>query len=222
MNDKRSEHASPENQVEGAAQCGPGCNCATTSPGTKRKVIVCLVVGIVAAVLLVRGFTRKAESEPAQGQKAFAATVPTPSPVAPPATMEKATPTKSSSWGEPLRSLAALNEVAAQEDAVFVYVPKAGQGPEETVKQQIEQAAGKAQSGGTKMSFYTLDGASQDYAQVTNQVPAPCVLALVKGSGMSAVTSDISEEKLLQALVAASRPSGGCCPSGSGSASCAP
>ena len=220
MNDEGSKQVSTAKQVEGTAQCGPGCNCGTTGLGTKWKVIVCLLVALAATVVLARSFTGKAETQTAQGQQAFAATVPTPSLVAPPASTGKATPTKSAGWGEPLKNLAALNEVAAQKDAVFLYVPKAGQGPEETVKQQIEQAADKAQSGGTKMSFYTLDDGSQDYAQVTSQMPAPCVLVLVKGRGMSVVSSDISEGKLLEALVTASRPSGGCCPSGSGSASC--
>ena len=61
--------------------------------------------------------------------------------------------------------------------------------------------------------LFTLDEGSKDYAQVTSQVPVPCVLAMVKGLGTSAATHNISEENLLQALVAASRPPcrpGGC------------
>ncbi|MCL5268998.1 MAG: hypothetical protein M1457_00220 [bacterium] len=108
--------------------------------------------------------------------------------------------------------------MAAQTDAVFLYLPEKGRGEDEAVKRQIEQAAGKAQSGGSKMACFTLDAGSQDYANIIRQVPAPCVLAMVKGRGMSAVTSDFSEGKLLQAIVAASRPSG-CGPSGCGPSS---
>ena len=224
MNDERSEQASTTYQIEVTSQCGPGCNCGTTGLRTKGKVIICLVVAIAAAVVLARGFARKAESKSIQGQNAFAATAPAISPEAPSTTTEKAKTTdtirtKSSLWSEPLKNLASLNEVAVQKDAVFLYLPEKGRGPDETVKLQIEKAAGKAQSGGTMMAFYTLDDGSHDYAQVTSQVPAPLVLAMVKGGGVKAVTGDISEGKLLQAMVEASRASG-CGPSGCGPSGC--
>ena len=224
MNDERSEQASTTHQIEITSQCGPGCNCGTTGLRTKGKVIVCLVVAIVAAVVLARGFARKAESKSIQGQNAFAATAPAVSPEAPPTTTEKAKTTdtirtNSSLWGEPLKNLASLNELAARKDAVFLYLPEKGRGPDKTVKLQIEKAAGKAKSGGTKMAFFTLDDGSHDYAKVTSQVPAPCVLAMVKGGSVSTVSGDISEGKLLQAIVEASRPSG-CDPSGCGPSGC--
>lgn len=223
MNDERSEQASTKYQIEVTPQCEPGCNCGTTGLRTKGKVIICLVVAIAAAVVLARGFARKAESKSIQGQNAFATTAPAISPEAP-STTEKAKTTdtirtKPSLWSEPLKNLATLNEVAVQKDAVFLYLPEKGRGPDETVKLQIEKAASEAQSGGTKMAFFTLDDNSLDYAQVTSQVPAPCVLAMIKGGGMRAVTGDISEGKLLQAMVEASRPSS-CDPSGCGPSGC--
>lgn len=223
MNDERSEQGSTTPQVEVTSQCGPGCNCGTTGLRTKGKVIVCLVVAIAAAVVLAHGLARKAASGSTQGQNAFVVAAPAPSPEAPPTSTEKGKTTgtiraKSSLWGKPLKNLASLNGVAAQKDAVFVYLPMKGRGPDETIKLQIEKAAGEAQSGGRVMGIYTLDDGSQDYAQVTSRVPAPLVFAVVKGGGTRAVTGDISEGKLLQALVEASRPSGcapsGCAPSG--------
>ncbi|MBP1609278.1 MAG: hypothetical protein H6Q04_1513, partial [Acidobacteria bacterium] len=101
----------------------------------------------------------------------------------------------------------------AQKDAVFLYLPAKGQTPDDQVKKEIEKAAEKAQSQGTKMGLFVLDDGSQDYAQVTSQVPVPCVLAVVKGGGSSAATNNITEGNLLQSLVAASRPSG-CSPGG--------
>ncbi len=90
---------------------------------------------------------------------------------------------------------------------------------------EIQSAADKAQSKGTTTALFTLDDGSEDYAKLTSQVPAPFVLVMVKGSnmsevpvnvsaerGMGVVTGDISEENLLYAMVAASRPSAGCCP----------
>ena len=109
--------------------------------------------------------------------------------------------------------------MAAEKDAVFVYLAEKGQKPNENVQKEIEGAASKARSGGTVVAFFALDDDSSEYKEVIEQVPAPCVLAMVKGRGMSVVSSGITEGKLLQALVAASRPSGGCGPSGCGPSS---
>jgi hypothetical protein len=74
------------------------------------------------------------------------------------------------------------------------------------------------------IALFVLDANSDDYAQLTRQVPAPYILVVVKGcnlntvpadisieQGMSVVSGDISEENLLYGLVAASRPSTPCC-----------
>lgn len=220
MNEERSDQVSTPSQVEGTA-CGSGCNCGSAGLGKKGKLAICLIVIAAAVLVLARGFARKAETGTAQAKTAFAATVPAATPKTPPATTEKAkaTPTNQTQsvlWGEPLKELVSLNQIAAQQDAVFVYLPEKGQGPIESVKQQIEKAAGKAQSGGTRIACYMLDTNSQDYARVTSQAPSPCVLAMVKGRGTSVVSGQITEGNLLQAIVMASRPSS-CGPSG-----CAP
>jgi hypothetical protein len=48
------------------------------------------------------------------------------------------------------------------------------------------------------------------------------VLAMVKGRGMSGVTGEINEAKLLQAFVAASRATSSCCPPGADPSVCVP
>ena len=219
MSDERSDQVQVPSQVEETAQCGPGCNCGATGLRRNGKLAICLIVIAAAILVLARGFARKAETGTAQAKTAFATTVPASIPKTPAAEKANGTQTNqatSAVWGEPLAGLTDLNQVAAQTQAVFIYLPKKGQGPIASVKQQIEEAAGKAQSGGTKMGCYTLDANSDDYAKVTSQIPSPCVLAMVKGGGGSAVSGEITEEKLLQAIVSASRPSS-CGPSG-----CAP
>lgn len=222
MNNDKLEPTSAANQAESASECGPGCNCGATGIGTKGKAIICLVVVIAAAVVLAHSIMQKTETGIDQGQNAFAATVLATEKSSSLVTAEKANETdraKSSLWGKPLESLASLDEVAAQKDAVFVYLPVKGQGPDESTKKEIEAAAGRVQSRGTTMALYTLDEGSKDYAQVTSQTSAPGVLAIAKGGGMSVVSGNITEGNLLQALLAASRPSGcgpgsSCGPSG--------
>ncbi|MGC8491355.1 MAG: hypothetical protein ACP5SH_06430 [Syntrophobacteraceae bacterium] len=193
-NDERTEEKSMANPFEEAPQCGPGCNCSTTGPTSRNKMIFfCLVMAAAAAVALSHGLTLKAEAQSTQGQKGFA-------------TMVSATE-KTGAWGEPLKNLASLNTIAAGKNAVFLYLPAKGRQPDQKVEQQIENAAKKAQSRGFKTAFYTLDSGSQDYSQLTGRTPAPCVLAMVKGGGMSPVTGDITQGKLLQAMVVASRAS---------------
>ena len=215
-NEEAVQPVSPtQERREEAAQCGPGCACGKKGPGTKTKVIVCLLVAVAATGVLARSVMLKAENGTAPASTAFAAIAVAPSPAASPAA--KATEKAASPlWGEPLKEMSALNKVAIQKDAVFVYLPKKGQESDESVRRQIENAAEKIQSKGTKMAIYALDSDSKDYAQITSQTKAPCVLALVRGLGASAVAGDIVEDKLIAAVVTASRPASSCCPSGGG------
>lgn len=224
MDDDKLKKNSAADQTESKSECGPGCNCGSTGISKKGKTIICLAIAIAAVIVLVHSVMQKTEIGVDQGQNVFAAKITAAEKASAPVTAGKANETnqaKSSLWGKPLESLASLDEVAAQKDAVFVYLPIKDQGPDESVKKIIEAAAGKAQSRGTTMALYTLDDGSKDYALLANQTSTPCVLAMVKGSGMNIISGNISEANLLQALVVASRPSG-CSPGSScGPSGCA-
>ncbi len=216
MNNDKLEPNSASNKAEGQSGCGPGCNCGGTKIGTKGRVIICLVILIAASAVLANSVIHKTGTGAGQGQNAFVTPVLLAEKAYPPTVAGKVNETNqtnSSLWEKPLQSLDSLNDVASQKDAVFLYLPVKGQAPDERAKKEIERAAGKAQSQGIKMALFTLDEGSRDYAQVTSQVPLPCVLALAKGVGRSVAATNISEANLLQALVSASRPSG-CSPGG--------
>ena len=123
-------------------------------------------------------------------------------------------------WGAELETLASLNKVAADTDAVFILLLAKGQLSDQAITKEIEAAAQNIMANGTKVSAFRLKESATDYAQLAKQVSVPSVLAMVKGLGMSAVSGDITETKLVQAFVAASRPSGGCCPPGAGASDC--
>jgi len=222
MNENGSEENVASNQSRETSQCGPECSCncgATGGHGTKWKTIITLAIVLAAAVVLARGFARNAESKASQVKESFSVTAPGTADAAEKAKVAGTNQTNASLWGKPLKGMASLNEVAADKAAVFVYLAKKGQKPNEAIKRNIELAADKSKSRGMAISLYTLDDSSQDYAQVTSKSPAPCVLAMVKGRGASAVSGDITEEKLLAAIVTASRPSS-CGPSGCGPSGC--
>ncbi len=222
MSDERPDHVQAPSEVEETTHCGPGCNCGASGLGRNGKLAICLVIVAAAILVLARGFVRKAATGNAQAQEAFAATLPASTPQT--AAADKADATQIGqarpvAWGRTLAGLGNLNQVAARQNAVFVYLTGKGQQPAESVKQKIARAAGKAQAGGMKVGCYTLDTNSADYARVTGQTPAPCVLALVKGRGSSVVSGEITEDKLLAAVLTASRASS-CGPSGCGPSGC--
>lgn len=127
------------------------------------------------------------------------------------------------SVGDSLDSLASLNTVAVNQDAVFVFLPAKGSdlvGKETTdaiasAEQKIKKATG------AKIGLYTLKSGSQEYANLAAQLPLPGMLIMSKGRGMGAVSGGITEEKILQAYVASSQ-AGGCGPSGCGPSGCGP
>ena len=59
-----------------------------------------------------------------------------------------------------------------------------------------------------KVGIFTLKTTSPDYEKVLAQLSLPSVLAMVKGRGMSAVSGEITEAKLVQAYVSASSAAG--------------
>lgn len=223
-------------QAEG---CGAGCACHGSGASGKARWVICAIVLAVAGVLVVRAMT-KTDAASAQPQPtAFATPVATPAvPVAPsnttPAAAPEATPVvpadsapvvsptavaKSAEAGAEtmIGAFAELNTVAAKSDAVFVYLLGKDETSGNTAATTAMQAAVRMiEAKGTKCAIFTLKAGSPDYASIAPQVSRPGVLAMVKGKGMSAVSGEITETKLVQSYVAASS-AGGC-----GSGGCAP
>lgn len=224
MNTPNEEQKQTDNMEllkQQASACTSGCACHSTGSGQLRWALG-VVVLLAAATLVARAVVKNdgATTEPAGSAfapLAPATTADSQSPANPPATIE-ATET---SVGKTIASLSELNTVAAASNAVFVYVPgkegSAGNLPAAAMK----DAASRIESQGYKAALFTLDTGSRDYQQLTTQMSVPGVLAMVKGRGMSAVTGDITETKLIQGFVAASS-AGGCGPAGCGPTGCGP
>jgi len=211
-NEEGKQHENVELPKAEASACGPGCCCgASVGPGKMRYVIGVLVL-IAAGVLVVRAITKSDGKGTQAAAKTFVA----------PAGAEAATgaggAASETSVGTSIGAFAELNTLAAKTDAVLVFLPgkddKAVSAPSKVMMEAARLIETKA---GKKCGLFTLKAGARDYDQVAGQVSLPAVLAMVKGGGMSAVSGDITESKLVQSFVAASQ-SGGC---GAGS-SCAP
>jgi hypothetical protein len=121
--------------------------------------------------------------------------------------------------GTTIGAFGELNTVAIKTDAVFIYLPGKEGTAAKAPSTPMKAAARTIEAKGIKCGLFTLKAGSADYDQIAKQMSVPGVLALVKGRGMSAVSGEVTEAKLLQGYVAASSASkcgpgagAGCCP----------
>jgi hypothetical protein len=250
MSDDNASISDQENASNAQPCCDGGSCCPSGSGGSDKswKMVVFIFVVIAAGAVLAHSLVNKAKSDSTQSQQGFAAIqtdngsdVPTlpkiieevEEPVKSEAKIETSpvvvenikqeNPVKAASalWKADLDSLASLNKVAADADVVFVLLAARDQLNDKAITKEIEAAARKIISNGSKVLAFRLKETAPDYANLAKQVSVPSVLAMVKGRGMSAVSGEINETKLVQAFVAASRPSG-CGPAGCGPTDCGP
>jgi hypothetical protein len=189
--------------------------------------VIFILIVIAAGVVLAHSFLRKSNSDAGQSQQTFPSVQAEFKNEIPPVTDNTAKQEASAKdvpvlWKADLDSLASLNKVAAGTDAVFVFLTAEDQQSNQNIISLIEAAAKTINADGIRISAFKLNKTAPDYAQLAKQFPVPSVLAMVKGRGMSAVSGQINETKLVQAYVTASRPTSGCCPAGAGSSTCAP
>ena len=217
--------------MDDSQKCCPSTSgdstCCSSASGSysKRKLVVLVIIVFAAGIILARSFMKESTAVSDDTQQLFAAipqeknneTSPQINAVTNVETSNKTEPTL---WGAELDSLASLNKVAADTDAVFVLLAAEDQQGNQAITREIEAAAKKIQSNGSHICAFRLKKDAPDYAQLAKQFSIPCVVAMVKGRGMSAVSGEINEAKLVQAFVTASRPSSGCCPSGAGQSDC--
>ena len=244
-NEKRISDQGMVGDVQPCCDGGDCCPSGSESGGKSWKLLVFLIIVVAAGVVLARSIMNKSDSTTDQTQPLFttdqlevssdtpsspnvespdkskAGTV-NPTTAIPTATELVSGAHEPTLWGKPLISLASLNQVAVDTDAVFIFLASEDKQQIQPVTSEIEAAAKKIQSNGTRITAFTLEKSAPEYAQLVKQFPVPCVLAMVKGRGMSGVTGEINEAKLLQAFVGASRATSSCCPPGTDPSVCVP
>jgi hypothetical protein len=221
MNEQEDRVVKEEKTDEAKPCCSGGDCCPSVSDRAKPwKTVLFALIVIGAGVVLANSLMRNSKADkPAQtftlpqvdGQPDSPSSLST----------EPADDAKASSlWRTELDSLASLNQVATDADAVFVFLTAKDQNDDQAMTGAIEAAAQKIQSKGTQVAAFKLKHSAPEYAQFAAQASVPSVLALVKGAGMDVVSGEINEARLMQAFVTASRPASACCPPGS--TSCCP
>ena len=210
-----------QGEYTGVQECGSSCDCTPKRSGTKVKWIVTIAVVVIAGLLLAINTMNKPKNGSTAGKGLFGAGIfGGKKAVANPASNQDRDSNAVAQWRNELPSLLALNDRAADKNAVLLYLVPVEQEPNDSTERVIEKVAATLKAGGLETAYFLLDKTSADYTMISAQTPMPCVLAMVKGGGMMPVSGNITEGSLLQAIVTASRPQGGGC--GPSSADCAP
>ena len=189
------------------------CCSSTSGSHSKGKMVVFAIIVVAAGITLARSLTKQSTAISDENQQLFA-TIPQEK------NNETSNKTKPTLWRPELDSLASLNKLAADTDVVFILLAAEDQQSNQTITNKIEASAKTIESKGSRISAFRLKKNAPNYTQLAKQFSVPCVLAMVKGRGMSGVSGEITEAKLVQAFVTASRATSGCCPSSAGQSDC--
>ena len=235
MNDLTSDEKGKSccaSEETAAACCQPASGKASSccSPGAvsgkKWKTLVSVTIIIAAIAVGTNSFLsgNSAQSHTTVPAKSFSAGL----------TQVPAVTAESNSQGKPetkqeevalnqvLDSLQSLDTLAADKDVVFLVLPGEAQITSLEVPKQVGTVANNLWKSGQRIAVFTLKGSSQDYNRLVSHFSVkafPSVVILGRQGSASAVSGDISEARLYNAFVLASK-SVSCCPTGS--ASCCP
>ncbi len=228
-NSSRSGKQSPEDSQRLCPSTSGGGGYSPASGGSREnwKTLIFFIVLAAAGIIAVRSLAKKSNAVaeqpqhtlPAIGTRDNAGTTTQANATATEETTDGAEPAL---WGPDLDSLAALDNVATDVDTVFIFVCGDDQQDTRTITSEIEAATKKIRSRGNRASAFRLKNDGTDYENLAEQFSVPTVLAMVKGLGYSAVSEQITEVKLLEAYVTASRAPSACCPPGTDPSQCGP
>lgn len=219
------------------SECGPACKCTAPSGGNRVKTLVSVVVLLAVVGILVYKVTNSlqtASSDDANLRSSTFSVAPTAvngfpgvdtqsvhvtdrsetvAPKADDPAVENAPAVEAAPVGrrigETLESLDSLNSVALNRDAVFVFIPASDTTPaDDKTVTAVDAVRQTLESNRIVLGLYTLSTGSPDYHGISARVQAPAILVACKGRGMVAVDGEMTENKLLQAFMAASGAAG--------------
>ncbi len=194
---------------------------------SKGKTLVSCLIIITAIVVGTNSFVRgtSAQSEKMGPAKSFSATL-AEKPAVATLNTDKDNPLSKLTdiaAHQILDSLTALDTVAADKDVVFIVLPDKGQNSPQPVLKPVIVVVNNLWNAGQKVGLFTLKGDAADHDHLVRHFDLktfPCVVILGREGSASAVSGDITEARLFNAFMLASKPAS-CCPP-QGSASCCP
>ena len=193
---------------------------------TKGKVVISVIIIAAAIAVGANSFLRgtSAQAYKVGPAKSFSASL-AESPVTAVETSNKPgslSNREEISANRTLDSLQALDTLAADKDVVFIVLPAEEQDPTQAVLKQVGVVATTLWNSGQKIGAFTLRTNAPDYGYLVGHFAVksfPCVVVLGRRGTASAVSGDVSEARLYNAVVLASTPAA-CCPAESNAACC--
>ncbi len=116
--------------------------------------------------------------------------------------------------GTNIKALAELGNLAAEMNAVMVFLPPRGGEPAPSVLVAINGAR-KTLEGrfDIKIGLFTLPPGGRDYEEFAPKTSGPAVVAIVKTGVKRVISGELTEEKIMDGFMGAVA-AGGCCPLG--------
>ena len=200
-----------------------GGDCCTLSGGKNWKTIIFVVVILLAGAVTAHSLVTKSNEKVSISPEAAASFNTAGLPDTPEllvwagATTEQSSKAVAVSCGVTLDSIQSLGKMAADKNANVAFIFLAGEDEKSarTASAQVEATMNMLSSKGKQVAAFTLQKGADGYDQLVKQFMVkslPCVIVAGRGCGAGAVSGDITEAKLLQAYVVATRPISGCCP----------
>lgn len=119
------------------------------------------------------------------------------------------------SCGVTLKSAESLEKLAADKDAVFVFLSGENDQQAQAVSRRVKAVVNKLSSRGKKVAAFTLNKDADGYDQFAKQFSVqslPCVVVSGQGCESPKLTGDITEDRLIRAFVEATVPVSSCGP----------
>jgi hypothetical protein len=209
-----------KNEIPDSQSCGPDCSCNTKKGlPLSLKIIILVVIILVAGSVLADSLLKKSHNPANKQETSYSSALASSANQLSASQLQKKDSTGSDS-AKPVASLAilvsfsSLDTVANQYDGVIVLVENKADDKSASRMNEISQAAKSIGSRGMNFGTFQLSQSSPDIQMIRSQITPPCALILVKGRGMRGVdSSNINQQKLLQACLAAMQPTS-CCPAG--------
>ena len=167
------------NKVEsGGGECGPGCNCGTGGAGKRVKWVVCGVVALAAVVVVAAKSTGTKATD--QGKSDYGSLVPAAVTVD---VAKAAAPVDAGVWGAPLKSVAELNEVATNTEAVFLVVPANDSARVAAIQKEVAAATATISARGIRMGDIPVEQGRQGVCGDGSAGRRACRPGNVQGTG---------------------------------------
>lgn len=204
----------------GSQSCGPDCAC-NTKKGLPLglKIILFAVIILVAGSVLANSLLKKTHTTANNHANSYASVL------ASNTAQSLVSPSKKGSSGSDsvksivslatLFSFASLDTVAKQYDGVLILVENKADDKTISRINEISQAVKSIGTRGINIGSFKLNQSSTDFKVISSQLAPPCAVVIIKGRRMLGVDStNINEQKLIQACLAAMQPTS-CCAAGS-------